>query len=87
MVSLPGEAFSQGNLTNIVHDLALLNVIGVRLVIVHGARPQLDAALGPVSPGDWRVTGEADLPLVTAEIAKLRAQLEAKFCDFCCDER
>ena len=79
VVSLPGEAFSQGNLTNIVHDLALLNVIGVRLVIVHGARPQLDAALGPVSPGDWRVTGEADLPLVTAEIAKLRAQLEAKF--------
>ena len=91
VVSLPGEALASSNLTNIVHDLALLNVIGVRLVIVHGARPQLDAALGPVAldalsldaedkdKSQWRVTSEADLPTLTAEIAKLRARLESIF--------
>ena len=79
VVSLPGDAIAHENLTNVVHDLALLNVIGVRLVIVHGARPQLDKALGPVSPGEWRITGEADLPSITSEVAKLRAALESKF--------
>jgi len=79
VVSLPGEALAHDNLTNVVHDLALLNVIGVRLVIVHGARPQLNATLGTVTPGAWRITSEADLPLITAEIAKLRATLESKF--------
>ena len=79
VVSLPGEALAHANLTNVVHDLALLNVIGVRLVIVHGARPQLDKALGPAAPGVSRITREADLPVVIAEIAKLRALLESRF--------
>jgi len=79
VVSLPGEALAHPNLTNIVHDLALLSVIGVRLVIVHGARPQLDAVLGKTKPGAWRITSETDLPLVTAEVAKLRAMLETRF--------
>jgi len=79
VISLPGEAIAHENLTNVVHDLALLNVIGVRLVIVHGARPQLDAALGAATPSAWRITTEADLPKVTEEIAKLRATLESKF--------
>lgn len=79
VVSLPGEALASPNLTNVVHDLALLNVIGVRLVIVHGARPQLDAALGTVTTGAWRITSESELPKVTAEVAKLRATLESRF--------
>ena len=79
VVSLPGEALAHDNLTNIVHDLALLNVIGVRLVIVLGARPQLDESLGKVNPGAWRITTEADLPKITAEVSKLRTTLESKF--------
>jgi len=77
--SLPGEALAHENLTNVVHDLALLNVIGVRLVIVHGARPQLDESLGAISPSTSRVTSEEDLPIITAEVGKLRAILESKF--------
>ncbi len=79
VVSLPGEALAHTNLTNVVHDLALLNVMGVRLIIVHGARPQLDQALGRAAPGAARITNEADLPVVIAEIAKLRALLESRF--------
>jgi len=79
VVSLPGEAIAHQNLTNVVHDLALLNVIGVRLIIVHGARPQLDESIGAIDPSSMRVTGESDLPIITAEVGKLRAALESKF--------
>ena len=53
VVLLCGEAVAHPNLANIVHDLALLHVLGVRLVLVHGARPQIDAAL-PASRF-WRI--------------------------------
>ena len=53
VVLLPGEALiedsASGVLHDIVHDLALVSVLGVRLVLVHGARCQIDAAL--MAPG------------------------------------
>lgn len=79
VVSLPGEALAHVNLTSIVHDIALLNIIGVRVVITHGARPQLDAALGTTAAGTSRITREEDLQEVTAQIARLRALLETRF--------
>ena len=80
MVSLCGSALADRNLTNIVHDLALLNVLGVRLVIVFGARPQFDAVLPErPRPGPLRITAESDLPAMMAEIGKLRGLLEARF--------
>ena len=45
VVYLGGDALAHPNITNIVHDLALLHVLGVHLVLVHGGSPQLDAAL------------------------------------------
>ena len=42
VVYLGGDALAHTNVTNIVHDLALLHVLGVQLVLVHGGRPQLD---------------------------------------------
>ncbi|MCL4152452.1 UNVERIFIED_CONTAM: hypothetical protein GTU68_037221, partial [Idotea baltica] len=45
VVFLTGEALEHPNLVNIVHDLALLQVLGVRLVLIHGARPQLAESL------------------------------------------
>ena len=47
VVMLGADALACGNLTNIVHDLALLNVLGVRLVVVHGAN---DEVAGPLNP-------------------------------------
>ena len=72
-----------GNLTNIVHDLALVHVLGARLVLVHGARPQLDAALTSAGPDAFhngrRITREHDLPTVLQVFGELRARLEALF--------
>lgn len=80
VVLLCGEAVAHPNLANIVHDLALLHVLGVRLVLVHGARPQIDAAL-PASRfhGDRRITDRDSLGAVLGVYGQLRTQLEALF--------
>jgi len=40
-----GEAISDAGLNNLVHDFALLNSLGIRLVLIHGIRPQIDLRL------------------------------------------
>jgi len=45
VVMLPGEFAQAPYLTNIVSDIAVLNSLGLKIVIVHGARPQIDSVL------------------------------------------
>lgn len=45
VVMLPGAAVTHTNFSNIVHDIALLTNLGVRIVLVHGARQQIDQRL------------------------------------------
>src|ERR1041384_2914261 len=45
VVMLPGEGVEHANFGNIVHDLVLLHSLGVRLVLVHGSRPQIETRL------------------------------------------
>ncbi len=84
VLALPGEALADDNLANIVHDLALLNSLDVRLVIVHGCRPQVEQRLaerGLAAPvvNDLRVTDAAALEVVRETVMSLRSQLEAWF--------
>jgi amino-acid N-acetyltransferase len=80
VVLLGGEAIAHANLANIVHDLALLHVLGVRLVLVHGARPQIDAAL-PASRflGHRRITDRDSMDVLMGVYGQIRATLEAHF--------
>lgn len=92
VVLLPGEALADPNLHNIANDLTLLNSLGVKLVLVHGARPQIDAALKTASLKDekhgdvqgqlhqnLRVTDAASLEEIKKVVGKLRFELEALF--------
>ena len=89
---LPGEALAHENFSNIAHDINLLNSLGVKLVLVHGARPQIDAALKAAGLRDekhddvqgdlhhkLRVTDAASLEQIKQVVAKLRYDLEAVF--------
>jgi len=80
VVLLGGEAIIHANLANVVHDLALLHVLGVRLVLVHGARPQIDAAL-PDSRfhGHRRITDRDSMDTLLGVYGRVRATLEAHF--------
>jgi amino-acid N-acetyltransferase len=83
VLMLSGEALAHDNFQNTVHDIALLNSLGVRLIIVHGARPQIDALLQtrniePRYHGNKRITDNATLEVVQQAVGQLRAQIEAR---------
>ena len=80
VVLLEGDALAHPNLTNIVHDLALVHVLGARLVLVHGARPQIDTALPDATFHQGRrITRESDLPTLLEIFGEQRTRLEALF--------
>ena len=77
-----GEAIQEANFANIIHDIALLNSLGVRLVLVHGARPQIDqrVALRNLSSrfhDDIRITDKQTLECVKDAAGSVRAEVEA----------
>ncbi|TXS93664.1 amino-acid N-acetyltransferase [Parahaliea maris] len=82
VLMLSGEAAQHPNFANIIHDIALLNSLGVRLVLVHGDRPQIDerlerAGLERRFHAGMRITDSEAMPLVTDAAGSLRAQIEA----------
>ena len=80
VVFIGGDSLEHLNITNIVHDLALLHVLGVRLVLIHGGRPQLDRALtDSVMHEQRRVTRAEDMDIINGIYGQLRSQLEGLF--------
>ena len=80
VILLTGAAFEHNNLTNIVHDIALLHVLGVRIVLVYGARPQIEAQFDTQKyHRNRRITRKADMEKITGVHGQLRAKLEALF--------
>ena len=83
VILIPGEAIEHTNFSNIIHDLALLDSLGIRLVLVQGARPQIDRALGDrqldshIEDG-YRVTPYDQLGDIIQASAAVRVQLEAQ---------
>ena len=83
VVMLPGEGVAHPNFANIVHDLVLLHSMGVRLVLVHGSRPQIEARLAergiaPCYHNNLRVTDGATLDCVIDAVGRLRIAIEAR---------
>lgn len=83
VIMLPGESIAHDNFGNIVHDLVLLHSLGVRLVLVFGSRPQIEARL--TAQGlqshyhqDLRITDAATLSCVLDAVGQLRAAIEAR---------
>ncbi|MEH6557717.1 MAG: amino-acid N-acetyltransferase [Oceanicoccus sp.] len=77
-----GEAIAHPNFANIIHDIALLNSLGVKLVLAHGARPQIEerAKLRGVDSrfeNDIRITDAQALECVKDAAGSLRAHIEA----------
>ncbi|MDX1458231.1 MAG: amino-acid N-acetyltransferase [Marinobacter sp.] len=83
VLTLSGDAIAHDNLINIIHDLALLSSLGIRLVITFGARPQIQQRLDAAGESSsvhrgLRITKEAQLPLVLEAIGGLRSFLESQ---------
>ena len=83
VVAVPGDALGGAGVETLVHDLALLHHLGLRLVVCYGLRAQVDlslAAAGRESPivDGRRVTDDATLRAVVTEAGIARTELEAR---------
>jgi amino-acid N-acetyltransferase len=84
VVALAGEAIAAGKLNSFIQDLAILQAIGIKLVLVHGFRPQVNeqlAAKGHVSRfhRGQRITDAVALDAAQEAAGQLRFEIEAAF--------
>ena len=82
-IAFDGETIASSCFDNLIHDLALLNSLGIRLVLVYGARPQIEQQCKTHNIAiqyhqGLRVTDDASLKIATSVIGKLRLEIEAK---------
>ena len=82
VITFGGEAVESPGFPELIHDVALLHALGVRIVLVHGARPQIEARLAergvnPHDLGDRRVTDELAMACVKAAVGAARVDIEA----------
>lgn len=82
VIYLPGEAAASSCFADLIYDIALLHSLGVRLVVVFGARPQIDAALSDAGHDTRfvdgvRVTDALSLACVKQAVGTLQMELEA----------
>jgi amino-acid N-acetyltransferase len=83
VIAFDGDVIDEGNFTDLTHDINLLVSIGVKVVLVHGARPQIERSLkskklkSNVSNHQIRVTDEDTLLCVKEANGRLRLEIEA----------
>lgn len=83
VIMLGGEAIERENFSSIVNDIGLLHSLGIRLVVVYGARPQIDANLAahhhePLYHKNIRVTDAKTLELVKQAAGTLQLDITAR---------
>ncbi len=83
VVAFGGELVTdRARFTHFIQDINLLAALGIRLVLVHGARPQIEAALKAAGQRSrfskgHRITDQAALVAVKHAAGALRVELEA----------
>ena len=83
VIMLGGEAIEHENFSSIVNDIGLLHSLGIRLVVVYGARPQIEANLAahhhePIYHKHTRVTDAKTLELVKQAAGLLQLDITAR---------
>jgi amino-acid N-acetyltransferase len=84
VIAFGGELIEAGRLNALVHDLSLLHALGIRLVIVHGSRPQVQAQMALKGlearfARGVRVTDAAALECAKEAAGEIRLDIEAAF--------
>jgi len=83
VIAFGGEVIDDEHFVDLVHDINVLHSLGIRLVLVHGARPQIETALGLRGITSryhrgLRVTDRDTLDCVVEAQGKVRTEIEAK---------
>ena len=82
VVAFGGEMLTDEQFAPLVHDIALLNSLGIKLILVHGARPQIESRLkerklASEYSHDLRITDNNALVCVKEASSSVRADIEA----------
>lgn len=83
VLMIGGEALETDNFQHIINDIALLNSLGVKLVLVHGVRPQIQKQLelhGHESQfvDDLRITDDKSLTLIKQAVGAVQIELQSR---------
>jgi amino-acid N-acetyltransferase len=67
---------------HLIHDIALLSSLGIQLILVHGARPQIEVALAQRGislryVNGLRITDDSALPCIKEAVGAVRIEIEA----------
>lgn len=84
VVAFPGELVIAGALPVLAHDLSLLHALGIKVVLVHGSRPQVEEQLALRKVGSrfhngLRITNDVALECAKEAAGELRLDIEAAF--------
>jgi amino-acid N-acetyltransferase len=84
VVAFPGELVMSGALPVLAQDLSLLHALGIKVVIVHGSRPQVEEQLGLRNltaryHHGLRITDAPAMECVKEAAGELRLDIEAAF--------
>ncbi len=82
VIAFGGEMLADAQFATLVHDLALLNSLGVKLVLVHGCRPQIETRLKKRNAqlhyvNGLRITNDEALLCVKEAAGCVRQDIEA----------
>jgi len=82
VINFGGDVVADGHFWTIAQDIALLNSLGINVVLVHGAGPQIDAALAQAGLHSERVEGRrittaAIMERLIPAVGGVRLQVEA----------
>jgi amino-acid N-acetyltransferase len=84
VVGMPGELVAAGKLNAFVQDLSIVHAMGIKIVLVHGFRPQVNEQLAakgqtPQYSHGVRVTNPVALDCAQEAAGQLRFEIEAAF--------
>lgn len=82
VITFGGDAVADAGFASLIHDIALLNSLGARLVLVHGARPQIEQRLRERGAeihytNGLRITDATALACVKEAVGAVRVEIEA----------
>jgi amino-acid N-acetyltransferase len=83
VILFSGEAVEDERFPRLIHDLSLLYSLGIRLVLVHGARPQIEQRLHEAGQElryvrGLRITDSEALTKVKQAVGRVRIRIEAR---------
>ncbi|MDX8378878.1 MAG: amino-acid N-acetyltransferase [Gallionella sp.] len=82
VIAFGGEVVADGKFLELTHDFNLLAALGIRLVLVHGARPQIEQHLSQKNLEDSyqlgiRMTDAKTMQCVKESVGRVRVEIEA----------